>query len=125
MFRAIFISVLLLLFQAQFCVGSEHRNPSYSPPKMMIEDTFSEAKHYVTAEQINLSPEGIFIFLGDTYLKIESISKDIQGFYYLEDDEEEGMYWVCNWCRAFNSYDRSTCRRCGNSYGSSPPPKNK
>lgn len=80
-----------VLLQTQLCFSSE-----------------TILKHYVTPDQIKISPEGISIFLESGCLNVDSIFQDKRGFYYLE----EGVYWICNSCGAFNELGETSCYRC-------------
>lgn len=71
----------------------------------------TQAKHYILSEQILLCEEGIIINLEEDYLLVRSVFHDEQGFYYLE----EGVYWICRNCGAFNDLDNRVCYRCGES----------
>jgi hypothetical protein len=66
------------------------------------------SKHYVRANQIALSDEGILIFLEDIDLIANSVFHDDCGFYYLED----GVQWICRNCGTLNDLDEYECHRC-------------
>ncbi|HEY4832250.1 MAG TPA: zinc finger Ran-binding domain-containing protein [Waddliaceae bacterium] len=112
MLKALATCFLIILTQMQFCIGNE---------KLHYFDRVVEIggdvylKYYVSANQIQLSEEGISILLGEVVrLQVEHLFHDEQGFYYLE----EGVSWICSRCGALNRLDRSSCYRCGNPYGS-------
>lgn len=109
MYKVILILALSFWFLGAhiFELNGEHVPISYSE------------KYYISFDQLNITPTGIFVFLdANTCLLVPGIYQDAHGFYYLE---EEGISWICNWCGALNSFTDSSCYRCNESYGTSPP----
>lgn len=106
-FKIKIVLLLLLLFQNQSLIGKE-------------DSQFKQVRYYVAAENIDICEDGILILGGESLILVKSLFHDEQGFYFL-DTEETG--WICNWCGTINPLDASTCKRCGESYGSGPPKK--
>lgn len=69
-------------------------------------------KNYVMSDQIDVNPEGIFIFFEHECLKVNGIFQDKEGFYYIE----EGVMWICGNCGALNSLDDAYCYNCKKPY---------
>lgn len=97
----------LLLFQNQLLIGEENSQ-------------FEQVRYYVAIQNIETCENGILIRSGESLILVKSLFHDQQGF-YLFNTEDTG--WICNWCGTINPLDQSTCRRCEQSYGSSPNKK--
>lgn len=75
-------------------------------------------KVYVSADQVLVSSEGIFVSLGAETVAVSILMQDNQGIYYLT----PSIYWRCKSCGyAKNPAWTNYCEECGLHYAHEEP----
>lgn len=68
-------------------------------------------------EGIEISREGIFAFIDNEWVEVDSLYRTAHGQYEVELKAEEmskgSTSWVCPHCTEVNGFHRRTCKKCG------------
>lgn len=108
MVKVILTCVFFVLTQVHMCLGVSHQSDQ-NWMTTEVEEVYS--KHYVAADQIAVTENGIWVLSDEKCWQVSAIFCDAEGYYFVE--EEEGVYWICSQCGTLNSLSRSSCSRCG------------
>ncbi len=70
-------------------------------------------KIYLQPEQITLTQDGIFVYIGNQWSSTDTLQSDAEGI-YISQDERDWLQWKCPRCGYINSsVTDSHCRKCG------------